>query len=143
MVILEARVLGRPKPLIPEWSVPLPPRPEGEGSGDLTLRTLLERIVRAQVAAYEGRQEAQQFVRVLTQREIDRGASQGRIDPGGRERAAPVDVEMAIAVAIQAFEDRMYLVLIDGQEQKDLDETVRVEESSRVMFVRLTFLAGA
>lgn len=143
MVILEARALGRSKPLIPEWSTPLPPLPEREGSGDLTLRTLLERIVRAQVAAYDARQEAQQFVHVLTQREIERGASQGRIDSGGRERSAPVDVEQAIAVALSAFEDRMYLVLIDGQEQKDLDATVRIEESSRVMFVRLTFLAGA
>jgi hypothetical protein len=34
-------------------------------------------------------------------------------------------------------------VLFDGREQKDLDARIHLTDDSRIVFLRLTFLAGA
>jgi hypothetical protein len=44
---------------------------------------------------------------------------------------------------LQGFEDGLYLVILDGEEQRDLDRQVYVTAESRMVFLRLTFLAGA
>lgn len=116
--------------------------PDDGGEGGITLRQLIERIVRAEVAAFDRRQDARTFVRVLSAREIAAGAAQGRIDPGGRERSPRPDPDAAVGTALQAFLDGLYLVLVDGHEQRELDREVRIGERSRVMFVRLVLLAG-
>jgi len=142
MVFAEARALGRRRALIPEWSIPVDPNPSDGGDGGITLRELIERIVRAEVGAFERRQEARKFVRALSEREIEAGKEKGRIDPGGRDLEQTVDVEQAVGAALQAFEDGLYMVVLDGTEQRELDRQVYVTEESRVVFLRLTFLAG-
>ena len=142
MVFAEARALGRCRALIPEWSVPIGIDDDGGGDDGLTLRQLIERIVRAEVRAFTQRQEARTFVRVLSEREIEDGRARGRIDPGDSDLGQDVDVEQAIGTALQAFEDGLYMVLLDGREQRDLDAQVFVTEASRVVFLRLAFLAG-
>ena len=143
MVLVEARVLGRKKRLLPDWSVPVPPAEDGRGDGGLTLRELIERVVRADVESFERRQRARRFVRFLSEAEIEAGRTKGRIDPGGHDVDQAVDPDQAVAAALQAFVDGVYLVILDGQEQKDLDRQVYVTEDSRMVFLRLTFLAGA
>lgn len=142
MVFAEARALGRRRALIPEWSVPIDPGPSDDGDGGMTLRELIERIVRAEVSAFERRQQARKFVRTLSEQEIEAGREKGRIDPGGRDLEQTVDVEQAIGTALQAFEDGLYMVVLDGVEQRTLDRQVFVTDESRVVFLRLTFLAG-
>lgn len=61
---------------------------------------------------------------------------------GGRDLEQNVDVEEAIGVALQAFEDGLYLVIVDGEEKRSLDAQVFVKEDSSVAFVRLVMLAG-
>ena len=142
MVVVEARALGRKKPLIPEWSVPLPPELGPRRDDGVTLRQLIEHVVRNEVAAFAERQQARQFVRALSEREIAEGAEKGRVDPGGREPSYVPEPEIAVGTALEAFEDGLYLVLVDEQEKKNLDEAVFVRDDSKVVFVRLTFLAG-
>jgi hypothetical protein len=50
--------------------------------------------------------------------------------------------EASIATALQAFEDELYLVLIDGEEQRELDRQIYLQPDSRVTFLRLAMLAG-
>lgn len=142
MIRVEARVLGRRKALIPEWSVPVSHDFGDEGDGGLTLRELIERVVREQVRAFEQRQEARKFVRALTEGEIAEGRTLGKIDPGERDLQQEVDADEAVANALQAFEDGLYIVLIDEMEQKNLDDQVWIHAGSRMVFLRLTFLAG-
>lgn len=143
MVVVEARILGKKRPLIPEWSVPVPTEPLSKDGDGLTLRELIEKVVRVEVAAFEKRQEARKFVRALSEREVERGRLAGKIDPGGTDLQQSVDVEQAIGAALQGFEDGLYLVILDGHEQKTLDQQVYLTETSRMVFLRLTFLAGA
>lgn len=143
MLLIETRVLGRKARPLDRWSVPLPPSHDEGGGDGLTLRELITRIVRAEVGAFRERQRAMRLVRVLSDVEIAAAAERGKVDSGGRPPAAPVDEEGAVATALQGFEDGLYLVVLDGVEQRDLDAQVYLSEDSHIVFLRLTFLAGA
>ena len=130
---------------IRNYSIP-PPAGFGEG-GPFTLRDLITHVVRQEVGAFEQRQGTRRLDRVLSSGEIDNAAESGKIGAEGRDpklgTPARVDVESAVAVALEGFGDGLYLVAIDDVEYRDLDAIVRLEPDSRVTFIRLTFLAGA
>ena len=140
-LIVSVRALGRRKPLLDDWSVPLPPEFAQRGE-PLLLRDLIARIVAAEVAAFRQRQEERQLVRVLSAAQIAEGARRGKVDMGGRDLDQAVDEAEALATALTAFEDGLYLVLVDGTEQRELDREVFLHAGSRVTFLRLTMLAG-
>jgi hypothetical protein len=139
MLTISGKALGRKKPLFADFSVPFPPD-LGDG-GAVTLRDLIERVVRHEVEAFARRQEDRQFIRALTARQIEEGASRGKIDMGGRD-LKQLYPEAAVGTALEAFEDGLYLVVVDGAEQKSLDAQVFLNPDSRVAFVRLVMLAG-
>ncbi len=141
MLTVTGKALGQRKPLFADFSVP-PPDEIGDG-GSTTLRDLIARVVRHEVAEFRQRQEDRQFIRALTAREIEAGAEAGKIDSGGSE-VEPQDVDegQAVDTALQAFADGMYLVVIDGSDHRELDAQVFVQPDSQLTFVRLTLLAG-
>jgi hypothetical protein len=140
MLTISAKALGRKKPLFADWSVPLPPELH---DGSVSLRDVITRIVGEEVAAFAKRQSHRQLVRVLSARQIVDAAEKGKIAPGGSDvPPQEVDEDAAVATALQAFEDGLYLVVIDDQEQRSLDNQVFLRPDSRVTFIRLTLLAG-
>lgn len=139
---LSARALGRRKPLLPDWQIPWPPEEDSRGE-PLTLREVITRIVHEEVEAFQQRQEQRKLARILTEREIEAGLEKGRVESGGRDLYQKVDSEEAVATALQAFEDGIYLVVLDGEEQRDLDKQVHLGPDSKLTFVRLVMLAGA
>jgi hypothetical protein len=142
MLTITGRALGRKQPLFADFSMPVSPEDFSAGESP-TLRSLLTTIVREQVRDFEQRQAQREFLRVLTQREIDAGAERGKIESGesavGRQT---VDPEQAIATALTAFEDGLFLVAIDGQEYRELERQVFLQPDSRLTIIRLTLLAG-
>ncbi len=136
------QIMGSRRAQIPERSLQLS-MDRQIGSEPLTLRDLIAMIVLEEVEAFRRRQEERRLLRVLTERQIAEGAERGKIDPGGHEeRQWDVDPHEAVRVALQAFEDQLYFVFIDGVQQQHLDQPVRVQSGSRVLFVRLVPLAG-
>ena len=145
MITIRGKALGHRKPLFEDFSVP-PPRDIGDGDGPLTLRALITHIVISEVEAFRKRQDARRLDRVLSPREIEHGEQKGKISPEARDprhQHPEVEVDSAIATALEAFEDGLYLVVIDEREYTDLDAFVNLKPDSRVTFIRLTFLAGA
>jgi hypothetical protein len=140
MITISGKALGRKKPLFADFSVPFPPD-LGDG-GSLTLRDVISRVVRHEVDAFKQRQQERKLFRALTARQIEEGAARGKIEMGGTDLDQKVDVEEAIGVALEAFEDGLYLVVVDGQEQRNLDAQVFLQPDSRLAFVRLAMLAG-
>lgn len=139
--IISGRTVGSRKPLFADWSIPIPP--EWSDAGGVTLRDLIGRVVRNEVQAFRSRQEARLVIRALTAGQIAEAVERGKIESGGSEiDAQPVDEEEAIATACQAFEDGLYLVVIDDHDQRELDREIHLHADSRVTFVRLTLLAG-
>jgi hypothetical protein len=141
MLTIDAKVLGRKKPLFSDWSMPLPPN-TGGGGDPWTLRKLITHIVLEEVAAFRQRQEERKLIKALTAAQIEEGIAKGKVDRGGRDLKQKVDPEAAVATALQAFEDGIYLVVLDGAEQRDLDKEIYVQPDSRVTFVRLALLSG-
>ena len=109
VLTIQARATGRRRPLVPDRELPT------DGWGAQTLRELIERVVREEVAAFEERRAERGFLRVLTERDLADGAERGRIVSGGEPRGPRADPDAAVAVALQAFEDGVYLVLVDGR----------------------------
>lgn len=140
-ITIGGRALGSRRPLFADWSIPMPPIWREEGG--VTLRHLIQRVVVDEVQAFRERQEARQVFRALTARQISDGAERGKIEMGGSE----VDIQNvseteAVAVAWQAFEDGLYLVVIDEEDVRELDREIHLQPDSRVTFIRLTMLAG-
>ena len=98
--------------------------------------------MREEVAAFQERQTERRFLTVLTERGIEDGAAVGRIVPGGQDLDQRVDLDDAVGVALQAFEDGIYYVFIDERQQTELEAQVALAETSTVTFLRLTPLAG-
>lgn len=141
MLTIQGKVLGRKRPLFSDWSFEPPLAWSGEGG--VTLRMLIEKIVRQQVAEFQSRQADAQVLRALTARQIENAAEQGKVTMGESDVGLQqIDVDDAIGNACQAFEDGIYLVVIDEQEQKDLEREIHLQPASRVTFLRLTLLAG-
>jgi len=140
MLTIAGKGIGRKKPLFEDFSVPLPPAAHGDGA--MTLRDVISHVVRAEVAAFRERQQERRLLKALSAAQIDAALAKGKVDMGGHDLQQEVDVEAAIGVALQAFEDGLYLVVIDEEEKKSLDEQVYLQPDSRITFVRLTMLAG-
>ncbi len=141
MIAISGKALGRKKPLFADWSIPFPPDLR-EGGDRLTLRDLIARIVHGEVQAFRQRQDERRLARVFSPAQIEEAAEKGKVDMGGRDLKQQVDEEDAVATALQAFEDGLYLVVVDGEEQRDLDREVFLQPDSRITFVRLALLAG-
>jgi hypothetical protein len=140
MITVTGKAVGRRKPLFADWSIPLPPDLHGEAT---TLRDLLTRLVRTEVCAFRERQQDRGVFRALTAREIETGIERGKVEMGGSDvPIQAVDEEAAVATALQAFEDGLYLVVVDEQQHRRLDSQVYLQPDSRIALVRLTLLAG-
>ncbi|MBW3653458.1 MAG: hypothetical protein KY433_07670, partial [Actinobacteria bacterium] len=59
-----------------------------------------------------------------------------------RHTPSPPPAEVAVATAIEAFVDGLFLVLVDGRQETELDAQVFVSADSTVTFVRLVALSG-
>ena len=135
---IEARLLGQKRPLLTGWTLELPP----ETSTPLSLHALITSVVEAEVEAFQQRQSERRLARVLNPIQIEQGLARGKVDLGEHELQQPVDAAQAVAAALQAFEDGLYYVFIDEEQQLGLDSEVALMPESRVTFLRLVALVG-
>ncbi len=140
MLTVSAKAIGRKKPLFDDYSVP-PPSAVASGQ-PVTLRELIGHVVRAEIAAFEKRQADRRLLKALTARQIADGLAVGKVQDGGSEIDQIVDPDEAVATAVEAFSDGLFLVVVDETEVKELDRIVHLTESSRLTFIRFTMLAG-
>ena len=140
VLTVATKVLGQKSAPLSEFAVPLPP--ELADPPTPTLRELLAFLVEREVAVFHERQEARRLAVVLSPDDIAAGAARGKIDSGERDLGQRVDPAAAVATAIQSFEDGFYFVFLDSAQVEALDVPLTVADDSRLLFVRLTPLAG-
>ncbi len=128
--------MGKTQPLFTNWQLAL------DLDQSVTLRNLLTQIVRSEVTSFEERQRQRRLFQVLTPKQISLDLEQGKVDLGGSDLAQAVDVDQAIAAALQAFADGLYFVFLDDQQQENLDDLVTLRPDSQLMFLRLVPLVG-
>jgi len=139
-ITVEAKVVGRERPLFSGWDIPVPPLEDGNSI--LVLRDLIRLVVACEVSTFQQRQEERRLARVFSAEEIALGERQGKVHMGGQEPGQPVDQEAAEAAALQAFEDGLYYIFLDDVQQQSLDQQVSLRPGSRLLFLRLIALAG-
>jgi hypothetical protein len=140
-LVVEGKVLGQKRPLFTDWHIELPPIWQRDGDR-IKLRDLITRVVFEEVEAFRKRQEERRFSRIMSRAEIEQGATSGKVDPGERDLKQEVNTDDAVGEALQAFEDGLYYVFIDGVQQTGLDSEVYLKTESKVAFIRLVALAG-
>ena len=140
MLTVSAKAVGRKKPLFEDFSVP-PPSAVANGQ-PVTLRDLIGHVVRAEVAAFKQRQAERRLLKALTAKQINDALAAGKVQSGDSDLNQDVDPEQAVATALEAFADGLFLVVIDETEVKELDSVVTLTPSSRLTFIRFTMLAG-
>jgi hypothetical protein len=138
---IDARLLGQKRPLLADWAVTLPLDLTGQEDW-LPLRDLLTQVVLAEVAAFQQRQEERRLARILGPDQIAAGLTAGKVDLGESDLQQAVDLDAAVATALQAFEDGLYFVFIEGEQISRLDEQVWLHPEMHLSFVRLVALAG-
>jgi hypothetical protein len=106
------------------------------------LGDLLSAIVRAEVAAFQDRQESRRLTQILTADRIEHGLEQGKVTAGQSDLAQTVDVEQEIDNALQSFADGFYCIFIDDEQQMELNDPVLLQPNSQLMFLRLMPLVG-
>ena len=107
-----------------------------------TLRELLTAVTRAEVLAYQERQADEGLLHLLTADQISVMAAEGKVAFGSVHSDQTPDTDAAVKTTLQAFEDGLVRVLVNGKECTALDESAVLCENAEVTFVRLTFLAG-
>jgi hypothetical protein len=140
-ILVEGKVLGQKRPLFHDWLIELPPLWERRGNRQ-KLRDLISHVVSEEVEAFKKRQDERKLARIMSKDQIEQGVAKGKIDPGERDLKQDIDLDNAIGNALQAFEDGLYYVFIDGEQQTSLDSEVHLKTESKVTFIRLVALAG-
>jgi len=136
VIAVGAKVIGHKRELCTPIRICIPDRA-------LSLQELLAEIVTQEVFAFSERQTQQQLRQVLTKEGIETGLVQGKISSGEREfPAVEVNVQDAIAQAIQGFRDGLYYVFIDDIQYENLDTPVALKPESQMLFLRLVPLVG-
>ncbi|MEZ0325960.1 MAG: hypothetical protein ACAH95_08630 [Fimbriimonas sp.] len=112
-----------------------------EGDGNIyRVRHLIAKLVRESVREFQLREREGAF-RILTPEKIVEGLLKGKIGKA-REETQKVDLEQATGQALQAFEDGLYLLFVNEEEKRSLEEPVSLMPDTRIVVVRLTALAG-
>ncbi len=92
------------------------------------------------VEAFEAGDVSQ--VIIYTQEEMEQKAAEGKIDFGFLKSAAGISEKKAVDTAIQAFEDGLAAVFIDGQRYENLTDNLNLIGNETLTFVKLVMLSG-
>jgi len=138
---VEGKQFGRGgKALFPNFHMSLPAAWLGT---TITLETLLDRVVRAEVAAFQERQERRAVLQSLISAQIAEGVARGKVDSGGTPDAPQaVDADEAVRTALRAFEDGIFFVFVNDEQKSLLTDTLVIRGETRLTFLRLVALAG-
>jgi hypothetical protein len=136
---ISGKIMGKTHPTFTDWELTLP---NATRTTELTLRSLLTYIVSAEINAFETRQSQRRLLRILSPQQIQLGLAQGKVELGGSELDQKVEVDAAIEVALQAFEDGLYFVFIDDEQIEGLDAIAPLASHSQLLFLRLVPLVG-
>lgn len=136
-IVIRAKQAGRKHALIENKSLEI-----NDIGTSPTLENLIKAIVKQQVEAYNNKSIEENLLPFLSKDEIEQNAESGKVGFGSIYNENKADLAKAQETALQAFEDGMFAVFADDEELQKLDDIVQLDDSTVIMFIRLTFLAG-
>jgi len=108
-----------------------------------TVQRLLEAVVDQQVQEYNNKPLEKNLLPFLDQEAMDIAEKTGKIGFGSIYSATKADPLEAQKVALQAFADGLFALFADEQEFTKAEETMNIDSTTIITFIRLTFLAGS
>jgi len=106
----------------------------------ISVSELIAEKVYQEVSAYNSRARANYGREYLRNEEIERMQDAGKIGLGSKRRRQ-VDPEVEYQKALQAFEQNVFLILVDGR-QRELGDIITVTPQTNITFIRLVPLVG-
>ncbi len=102
-----------------------------------TLKELISNLVNIEIDKYE-----QEELKIASQEDLDQMIINGKVSFGFKYRETDIDRANAVSVALQAFEDGLYVVFLNNSELKSLTDKLILNENDSLSLVRLTMLTG-
>lgn len=137
-IYLSIKMIGKRRPIIEKKPLAL----TDAFCEKPTLENFLRLVVRQEVIAYTTKVADKTILPYLDGKTINEMATHGKVTFGDIHREEVAVVEKAIATALQAFEDGLFLVLIDGGKCETLAQPIQFRANSEVVFLRLVALSG-
>ena len=137
-IALSVKMLGKRRAAIESLPLHLP----FAAGVEITLSRLLEQVVENQVKTFNERVDGKGVLNYLSPQEVEAAAQHGKVDFGEIHNSEKADLNKAITHALQAYQDGVYLVVIDGEKMEHLNDPLQLKENMEVMFIRLVALAG-
>ena len=107
-----------------------------------TLVDLITQMVQNEVERFNESRENPEIVSFLSNQAVIEKAQDGKVGFGDIDNRDKAIESEAIENALLAFKDGLFVVFINDQEIRELNETIKIDELSEVVFMRLTFLTG-
>ncbi|MCC0682130.1 hypothetical protein IC218_17910 [Clostridioides sp. ES-S-0005-03] len=106
------------------------------------LKEAISEIVSKNVLEYNEKTPEKSIISFLTSEDIESQATIGKVGFGSIYNENKQSIEKATEVALQAFEDGIYKVLINEDVIEELNSPINLKDSDIFTFIRLTLLAG-
>ncbi|TXF88726.1 hypothetical protein FUA23_13760 [Neolewinella aurantiaca] len=107
-----------------------------------TLSDLIRVTVTNEVERSNASRTEPKLFAFLSPAEIQEQSQDGKVGFGEVANTEEADLDQAISVALQAHADGVFLVFLNDDEIRDLEQEIILSEGSEVTFIRLTFLTG-
>ncbi len=107
-----------------------------------TLRELIEQIVTINVEQYNNRTVDELLLAALSEQDIKDKADHGKVGFSVRYNPSQQDLNKALENASLSFRDGLYKVFINEVEIEQWQQEISIKEDDRILFLRLTMLAG-
>lgn len=133
ILTLQLKRLGKKKIHLLEFEIEKQPQ---------TLKELIEQCVKSEVKRYNEKREEIKLMSFLSPKDIQEQSETGKIGFGDLENRELAQVDEAIANALLAFEDGLFVVFVDDEEIKSFEQSIALKPDSVIAFIRLTFLTG-
>ncbi|MFK8010256.1 MAG: hypothetical protein AB8H03_28135 [Saprospiraceae bacterium] len=107
-----------------------------------TLKDLIQACVKSEVKKYNDKKTTINLISFLTPTAIQNQSKTGKISFGDTANINKADLEKSLETVLQGFTDGLFVVFIDDEEIKNLDQKINLEGEPPITFLRLSFLTG-
>lgn len=137
IIHVNIRQLGKKRNIISAVPFELPAQP-------VTVCDLIASVVQVCVTAYNERvRKGEMGIRPMTEESLSDMETIGKLAFGVNYGGKEADEAVAIANALQGFEDGLYRIFLGQMELTALDESLDLTEQDALTFIRLTMLSGS
>ena len=138
LVYISIKRLGKRQPIVEKQTFSL----SQSFLNTPTLKNFIKAVVEKEVNTFNEKLEDNNLLPYLDEATLVKMAQHGKVDFGDKYNRTSAILDEAVQTALQAFEDGLFMVLIDGANCKRLNQTLHFRPNSEVVFLRLVALAG-